>query len=272
MSPFAELETLNQGEDICCSFEWRQGVTNIGAKEICIPQHVRLTPCFRKNRGAITPMVMYPEVRRLFPSYRSISRKVSSGEMLQRFLWFNWNLNAGFLDRAHAVASSAIGTVQVDNSGTMFLEHPGTTFHCQTADLSVLYYDNGNPCIADLECQPPPSGGNVNIEFDYPCSCEITGQYRPSGTATIQTYYPGGTTLLCKDEISNIGHGSKSYGFSNTITSEKCGSQFSIKNGDVSNEYVTFAFGKSSIGSTASTTSQDTGCQGVTYSATYSQY
>ncbi|KAG9951395.1 hypothetical protein KCU85_g2715, partial [Aureobasidium melanogenum] len=76
---------------------------------------------------------------------------------------FIWNLNAGFLDRSHLTATSAMGTVQVDNSGTMYLEYPGTTFHCQTADLSVLYYDNGNPCVADLECQPPPSGGTVIV-------------------------------------------------------------------------------------------------------------
>lgn len=179
---------------------------------------------------------------------------------------FNWNLNPGFLDRAHSTASSAMGTVQVDNSGTMFLEYPGTTFHCQTADLSILYYDNGNPCIADLECQPSPSGGQVYIEFDYPCYCEVNSQQCPSGTATIQVYYPDNGALLCSDIIGNIGTGS-----SNTVTSNKCGSQFSINNGDISIEYITFASGNSNIGSTPPTSAQDTGCQGMRYSATYSQ-
>lgn len=184
---------------------------------------------------------------------------------------FNWNLNAGFLDRAHSTASSAMGTLQVDNSGTMFLEFPGTTFHCQTADLSVLYYDNGNPCVADLECQPPPSGGQIYIELDYPCFCEVNGQQCPSGTAIIQVYYPENGGLLCSDTISNIGYGSNQYSFSHTITSGKCGSQFSIKNGYISVEYITFASGNSNTGFMPSTWARETDCQGMKYSATYSQ-
>lgn len=188
---------------------------------------------------------------------------------------FQWSLNSGFLDRSHITPGSGMGTVQVDQSGTMFLEYPGTTFHCQTADLSVLYYDNGNPCIADLECQPPPSGGSVYIEFDFPCSCDVGGQSCPSGTATIQVYYPNSGSnsgpLLCSDKIGNIGAGSNQYSFSHSVTSSKCGAHFSITNGNIYIQDVTFASGNAGISATPSTSEQDTGCQGVQYMAMYIQ-
>lgn len=180
---------------------------------------------------------------------------------------FIWNLNAGFLDRSHLTATSAMGTVQVDNSGTMYLEYPGTTFHCQTADLSVLYYDNGNPCVADLECQPPPSGGTVIVEFDYPCSCDEGAQDCSSGTAYISVFYPDGGPALCRDTISSIGNPYQSY----TATSKKCGSQFSIHNGNIAIEYITFASGNADITITVETNTEDTGCLGKRYSAIYTQ-
>ncbi|KAH0288241.1 hypothetical protein KCU62_g5375, partial [Aureobasidium sp. EXF-3399] len=189
---------------------------------------------------------------------------------------FDWSLNSGFVDRAHITPTSGMGTVQVDQSGTMFLEYPGTTFHCQTADLSVLFYDNGNPCIADLECQPPPSGGSVYIEFDFPCSCDVGGQSCASGTAIINVYYPsnGGSDngpLLCSDQIDGIGSGSNQYSFSHSITSSKCGSHFSITNGYIYIQDITFASGNAGISATPSTWARETGCQGMKYSATYTQ-
>jgi hypothetical protein len=133
---------------------------------------------------------------------------------------FNWNLNRGSLDRRNRQPTSYIGEVTTDGSGYVDVYAPDYGLKCQTADQSILYYHEDNPCTANMACQAVPPGGIVKMGVYYNYRC-ITGGQSGTPYATIEIQYPGGQTF-CKDTISNIVYPSV------TVTSQKCNAQWAL--------------------------------------------
>jgi hypothetical protein len=124
-----------------------------------------------------------------------------------------WSMPRGFLD----INNEAVGTSFGGMTGS-----DGTVTNCAIADRSLLYYDNGTPCVADLSCQRPPFGGTIVASVNFDSSCNVGGAV-VNYHADIAIYYPHTSLdgnsigqLFCQDSIKNLGYKP------GVVTSTKC--------------------------------------------------
>jgi hypothetical protein len=106
-----------------------------------------------------------------------------------------FGLDKSFFDRNHLTPGTALGRLIYDSQGSAIF--------CQASDLSVLYYDNGSPCVANMACEAIAFGGKVTARYKFETDCQVRGQVI-NYHAIMQIYEPNGN-VFCED-YTKIGY------------------------------------------------------------------